>query len=314
MDRYRDRLKKFIEEKYPTLFHDIDLFIDVLSERPLKAIVVNKRLVDDPALLKHYFNDNDKEFIEVSWSQHIFYSRSLNLGRDILYHLGLYYIMGLVNTVYPLLLPNMKYKLIIDLAASPGGKTFLISNHLYPYKPLIIANEPSQKRIPSLLSNIDRLQIDNVIVTRYSGENFPNLDDVSLVVFDAPCTNANLFYKNPSNVLQNLYSRVNYFSRIQKRVIKNTYEILESGGLLIYSTCTFTVEECEEVVDYGIKLGFKVVKPRNIPFKYKWGISEWNGRSFDRGVRETIRISPELNRESYHGNIGLIYLAILRKP
>jgi len=221
--------------------------------------------------------------------------------------------MDFVNAVYPSLIPDIKYKLVIDLAASPGGKTFLISNHLYPYKPLIVANEPSQKRISSLISNIDRLQIDNVVITRYRGESFPKVDGTDLVIFDAPCSNANLFYKNPSNVLYNLYNRVGYFSGIQKKVIRNMYRTLEPGGLLIYSTCTFTVEECEEVVDYAIKLGFKSIRPTDIPFEYKPGILEWNGKSFDKSVEYSVRISPELNHSLYTGNIGLMYLALLRK-
>jgi len=136
---------------------------------------------------------------------------------------------------------------------------------------------------------------------------------IDLVIFDAPCSNANLFYKTPSKVLYNLYNRVSYFSRMQKKIIRNIYKILEPGGLLIYSTCTFTIEECEEVVDYAIELGFDVIKPANIPFQFKRGISEWNGRSFDRRVEHSVRISPEINKNSYAGNIGLLYLAVLKR-
>jgi len=313
MKSYGKELFSLIAKKYSTLIDDIKFFVDVLSRRPLKAIVINKRLTNDPAyvieLLKSY------NPIPVKWSNYIYYSTNERLGNNLLHHLGLYYVMDLVNTILPLVLSNKDtfFPLIVDVSASPGGKTYLFSNRLYPDKPLIIANEPFKSRVPALLSNINRLLLDNVIVTRYRGESFPRVNGLKFILFDAPCSSANLFYKNPRIVLDNISSKVRYLSKTQKRIIKNLYKILEPGGLVIYSTCTFTVEECEEVIDYALRIGFDIIKPSLTYLKYQNGIEEWNGKVFDSRVKYSVRIMPHINYELYHGNIGLLYLAILRR-
>ncbi|RLG60150.1 hypothetical protein DRN87_04580 [Candidatus Geothermarchaeota archaeon] len=286
---------------------------EVLSERPLKSAILNKRLITNRDLITNILKESYPDLKCISYGRQDACMTRYNIGSHLFHHMGLYYITNYVNSLYPILINLDRVNgIVLDISAAPGGKTFLISNYLYPDKPLIIANDPYKRRLSRLTSNINRLGLDNVIVTSYMGEDFPLIDDIKLIIFDAPCTSIDQFYKNPDDVLKNLRN-INKYVRIQRSILKRMYEVLSVDGILVYSTCTLTIEECEEVAEYGIKLGLKVLKPKNIPAKYYKGVTEWNNKKYDSSISNTVKILPDLNYKQYSGNIGLLYIAVFKK-
>ncbi|MGX7776801.1 RsmF rRNA methyltransferase first C-terminal domain-containing protein [Streptococcus pluranimalium] len=144
--------------------------------------------------------------------------------------------------------PGMK---VLDLAAAPGGKT----THLLSYlnnTGLLISNEINTKRSKILTENVERFGARNVLVTNESAERlakiFPSYFD--LIVFDGPCSGEGMFRKDPEAVK---YWHKDYskdLASLQKSILSDALAMLAPGGELVYSTCTWSPEENEEVVEW----------------------------------------------------------------
>ncbi|AUW96570.1 RsmF rRNA methyltransferase first C-terminal domain-containing protein [Streptococcus pluranimalium] len=144
--------------------------------------------------------------------------------------------------------PGMK---VLDLAAAPGGKT----THLLSYlnnTGLLISNEINTKRSKILTENVERFGARNVLVTNESAERlakiFPSYFD--LIVFDGPCSGEGMFRKDPE---AEKYWHKDYpkeLASLQKSILSDALAMLAPGGELVYSTCTWSPEENEEVVEW----------------------------------------------------------------
>ena len=172
---------------------------------------------------------------------------------------------------------------VLDLAAAPGGK----STHLLSYLEntgLLVSNEISSKRSKILVENIERFGARNVVVTNESADRlatvFPGYFD--MIVLDAPCSGEGMFRKDPAAMD---YWDKNYPARcaqLQKEILVSALTMLAPGGQLVYSTCTWSPEENEEVVawlleEYDLEL---------LP------IEKINGMVDGIGYPETARMYP----------------------
>ncbi|WP_438832704.1 RsmF rRNA methyltransferase first C-terminal domain-containing protein [Streptococcus pluranimalium] len=144
--------------------------------------------------------------------------------------------------------PGMK---VLDLAAAPGGKT----THLLSYlnnTGLLISNEINTKRSKILVENVERFGARNVLVTNESAERlakiFPSYFD--LIVFDGPCSGEGMFRKDPEAVKYWHKDYPKELSNLQKSILSDALAMLAPGGELVYSTCTWSPEENEEVVEW----------------------------------------------------------------
>ena len=173
---------------------------------------------------------------------------------------------------------------VLDLAAAPGGK----STHLLSYLEntgLLVSNEISSKRSKILVENIERFGARNVVVTNESADRlatvFPGYFD--MIVLDAPCSGEGMFRKDPAAMD---YWDKHYPARcaqLQKEILVSAMAMLAPGGQLVYSTCTWSPEENEEVVawlleNYNLEL---------VP------IDKINGMVAGIGYPETARMYPQ---------------------
>ncbi|MGQ7660152.1 RsmF rRNA methyltransferase first C-terminal domain-containing protein [Streptococcus suis] len=143
---------------------------------------------------------------------------------------------------------------VLDLAAAPGGK----STHLLSYLDntgLLVSNEISTKRSKILAENIERFGARNVIVTNESADRlakvFPSYFD--MIVLDAPCSGEGMFRKD-SDAIQ--YWSADYPAQcaaLQREILESAIEMLAPQGQLIYSTCTWSPEENEEIVAWLVE-------------------------------------------------------------
>ncbi len=139
---------------------------------------------------------------------------------------------------------------VLDLAAAPGGK----STHLLSYLEntgLLVSNEISNKRAKILAENIERFGARNVVVTNESADRlekvFPGYFD--MIVLDAPCSGEGMFRKDPMrfNIGPNI---IQHNVQAYKEILESALNMLAPDGQLIYSTCTWSPEENEEVVTW----------------------------------------------------------------
>lgn len=135
---------------------------------------------------------------------------------------------------------------ILDMAAAPGGKSCFIAERMKGDGTLI-ANERSHKRISSLIHNLMRHGIQNVIVTQQDA-SIININDLDRIILDAPCSGDGLIVSKPrrrkSKTLANSYS----MQKIQVSMLSNALSLLNSDGICIYSTCSLNTIENEGVI------------------------------------------------------------------
>jgi 16S rRNA (cytosine1407-C5)-methyltransferase len=134
--------------------------------------------------------------------------------------------------------------LVLDMAASPGGKTTQLAE-MYP-NALIVANEIDKTRMPQLLENIERMGSDNVAVTNYSGAFFAGAGEIfDRILLDAPCSGEGIAHKAPESLEYWNLKNVKKIAGIQTRLLSAALDTLAVGGVMVYSTCTLNKLENE---------------------------------------------------------------------
>ncbi|MDE6189256.1 MAG: RsmF rRNA methyltransferase first C-terminal domain-containing protein, partial [Clostridia bacterium] len=140
--------------------------------------------------------------------------------------------------------------MVLDLCAAPGGKSTQIAAKLNSTG-LLIANEIIPSRAKILSQNIERMGVKNCIVLNESpkslADRFCGIFDKILV--DAPCSGEGMFRKNPSAIDEWSEDNVAACKQRQLDILEQAATMLKSGGRMVYSTCTFSLEENEEVID-----------------------------------------------------------------
>ena len=174
-------------------------------------------------------------------------------GKDPLYHVGLYYIQ---EPSASMVLYDVDIKaddIVLDMCASPGGKTAAVLFSLKKeHGGFLVSNEIDFSRAKVLSSNIERLGFDNVAITCSDSEKLANkfVNYFDKIIVDAPCSGEGMFRKSEEARLQWNTNLVASLSKLQKKLVEDAYFMLKDGGVLVYSTCTFSKEEDEEVVNY----------------------------------------------------------------
>ncbi len=140
---------------------------------------------------------------------------------------------------------------VLDLAAAPGGKT----THLLSYlnnTGLLVSNEISNKRSKILVENVERFGARNVIVTNESSQRLAKCFNsfFDLIVFDGPCSGEGMFRKDPQAIQYWHKDYPTECAQLQRDILKEAIKMLAHGGILVYSTCTWSPEENEEVVNW----------------------------------------------------------------
>ncbi len=226
-------------------------------------------------------------------------------GATLEHSLGYYYVQDLSSIIPALLLDPKPGDVVLDMAAAPGSKTSLMAE-LMKNEGTIVANDINENRIKALAGNIERLGITNVVLIRGNGEskNFKMLFDK--ILLDAPCTGEGTFRKNPKERMPNLSAHIR-MSKIQKRMMQNAVRHLKEGGTLVYSTCTFSPLENEEIVRFGVEeLGLKI-KEINLSVPHEKGVKGWKDWNFGDVWKNMIRIYPHLL------DTGGMVIAVLKK-
>ena len=147
--------------------------------------------------------------------------------------------------------------IIVDMCSAPGGKTTHIAQ-LLNGRGVIYAFDRREKKVRRVEEEIKRMKLKNVIVSiadsRYLHKDFPWLK-ADKVILDPPCSSIGV---RPKLYDKKTYDDVIRLAEYQKQFIKVAYEILRKNGLLVYSTCTITIEENEEIIRYALTLGMEI--------------------------------------------------------
>lgn len=230
---------------------------------PLKKTIVNGQLSivnSQSASSKHQQPIHHSAFTihsPVPWSSYGYYlSERPSFTLDPLLHAGAYYVheassmfleqalMQCVDLTAPLL--------VLDLCAAPGGKSTLLQS-MISKDSLLVSNEVIQTRVHILKENMIKWGGGNVVVTHNDPGNFSKLNGLfDVLVVDAPCSGSGLFRRDAEAIKEWSEENVQLCSQRQQRILADAWNCLKEDGVLIYSTCSYSFEEDEEILDWLI--------------------------------------------------------------
>lgn len=221
------------------------------------------------------------ELKEVPWCGQGFYydGRKEQPAKHPFYHAGLYYIQEPSAMLPASLLPVEPGDKVLDLCAAPGGKSTQISGKLQG-KGLLVSNDISISRAKALVKNLEMAGVSNAVVTSEKPEKlasvFPEFFDKVLV--DAPCSGEGMFRKNPLMVKDYEERGVEYYAPLQKEIVRQAITMLKPGGVMVYSTCTFSPEENEGLVNWVLENFEDISVEEGISFTGRdFGHPDWLG-------------------------------------
>jgi 16S rRNA C967 or C1407 C5-methylase (RsmB/RsmF family)/NOL1/NOP2/fmu family ribosome biogenesis protein len=213
----------------------------------------------------------------VPWNDKGFYLEERpNFTHDVLFQAGCYYVQEagsmFIEHALRSCIDFSKQLVAIDVCASPGGKSTLL-NSLLNDDSVLVANEVAKPRAEVLSQNLTKWGTSNVIVTNNDPAAFSEMENVfDVMLIDAPCSGSGLFRKQHDAVDEWSLDNVNLCSQRQKRILSDMVGSLNSNGVLVYSTCSYSQEENEMIVDWLIS-EFPLESVQ-IPIEVKWSIVE----------------------------------------
>lgn len=240
----------FIERMQSLLGDAFPAYLAAMSEPPSRALHLNTAKASTEALapIKHALSP-------IPYAYDGFYvDSSEKLGNHPLHHAGVFYLQE-PSAMMPVAAAQIKRGVrVLDLCASPGGKSTQLANRIGE-EGLLVSNEIVSARCATLAGNMERMGIRNAVVTNTDaktlGEAFPAYFDVILA--DAPCSGEGMFRKMPEAADEWTSALPVSCAERQRDILSQILPALRPGGLLIYSTCTFSPEENEEIVSYLLK-------------------------------------------------------------
>ena len=239
---FLDRMKSILGDEFEDFNASLNLPIQ-------KSIYVNENKIS----VEKFKCVADFKLDQIPYEKAGFYVDNEKRGRHILHHAGAFYMqepsaMFTINSIKF----NGDEK-VLDMCAAPGGKTIQIANRIP--NGVLISNEYVKSRAEILFSNVERMGLKNVIITNETPANLAEAygDCFDVVVVDAPCSGEGMFRRG-EEVTEQWYPEINEMCAMrQLEILEHADKTLKQGGRLIYSTCTYSVLENENVVRKFLK-------------------------------------------------------------
>lgn len=243
-------------------------FIEAMEKTRPTTIRVNtlkvKRRDLVQALVKRGMNIEPLE----KWSKvglQVFES-NVPIAGTIEYLAGYYMLQAAASFLPVMALAPQEKERILDMSAAPGGKTTYIAQ-LMKNTGVIFANDVSEARCKSLNANIQRLGVTNCVVTNYDGTGYEKvMRNFDRVLLDAPCTGTGIISRDKSIKSSKHYDDIQRATQLQRSLILSAIDACKVGGYIVYSTCSFLVEEDEAIVSYALSKRDVEIVEMGLPF------------------------------------------------
>ena len=201
------------------------------------------------------FQNSKFKISNIPWTQFGFYlAERPSFTFDPLFHAGCYYVQEassmFLEQVLKQTIDLSKPLKILDLAAAPGGKSTHIQS-LISKDSLLVSNEVIRNRSNILKDNIIKWGSDNVVVTNNDPKEFARLENYfDVIVVDAPCSGSGLFRRDEEAIGEWSLNNVRLCAQRQQRILADVWPSLKKDGILIYSTCSYSKEEDEDILEW----------------------------------------------------------------
>ena len=148
---------------------------------------------------------------------------------------------------------------ILDVCSAPGGKTVHLAE-LMQNEGHIIGADIHEHKIELIEKNAKRLGAsivegrlqDGMLINEDWKEKFDK------ILLDAPCSGLGIIKRKPDIRYAKDETAIRDINNIQRKLLKNAINYLKKDGILVYSTCTLTQEENQNMVEYALSLGLQL--------------------------------------------------------
>jgi len=254
----------------------------------------------------------------VPWCEEGFFvdrvDREVALGKDLLHLLGHTYMQEAASMLPVALLDPQPGDMVLDMSAAPGSKTTQVAAMLQG-SGVIVANDVQEKRLWTLKSSLHRCGVTNVLVTKKVGQWFARhmTERFDRVLCDAPCTAQGTSRKDSDALLYSSEENVGKMAKLQRELLESAIHAAKVGGVIVYSTCTLTPEENEEVIASVLNKFSNQLEPLALGLQMKEALSK--GLEDSAKVQQAIGVKefPAIRLWPQTYNTEGFFSAALRK-
>jgi NOL1/NOP2/sun family putative RNA methylase len=275
-------------EKYQDIITDFEAFKEECQKEPISTIRRNdiKAREDFEEKLAEDF-----EFEQASWNPKVYRLKDEKKpGKSMLHWRGEYYVQEESAAVPVTILDLRPGDHVLDMCAAPGGKTTQIADRI-ENEGLVVANEVSDQRMKSLHANIYRTGSFSVNALNRDGRRIPEDREFDKVLVDAPCSGeGNNCRREEEDMASEQESKD--LSKLQLDLLEKAFALTREGGKVVYSTCTFSPYENENVVNQALVNNDVALERVDLEFEHERGLKSFQGLEFGSEMSKTVRIYP----------------------
>ncbi|XP_047344463.1 25S rRNA (cytosine-C(5))-methyltransferase nop2 [Vespa velutina] len=240
----------------------------------------------------------------------VVYSSQVPMGATPEYLAGYYIIQGASSFLPVMALDPKENERILDMCAAPGGKSSHIAA-LMKNTGILLSNDINQDRIKAIVGNFHRLGIANSIICSYDGRKLSSIiKGFDRVLLDAPCTGTGVVAKDPSVKTNKDEIDVQRCCTLQRELLLAAIDCVnarsESGGIIVYSTCSVLPEENEWIIDFALKKRDVKLVPTGLEFGAD-GFTNYRQYRFHPSLKLSKRFYPHAH------NMDGFFVAKLKK-
>lgn len=255
-ERFTERMKELLGAEY-------EEFLACYQQEKKQGLRVNTAKIS----VEDFLKITPFSLIPIPWTQNgFFYREEDQVTKHPHYYAGLYYVQEPSAMVPAGRLPVEMGDRVLDLCAAPGGKATELGARLNGTG-MLVANDLSASRAGALVKNLELFGIRNAFVTAEAPEKLlerfgPFFDKI---LVDAPCSGEGMFRKAPGLIKSWEERGPEYYAPLQRQILSCAVEMLRPGGMLLYSTCTFSPEENERVIAGTLERfpDLELIRPQN---------------------------------------------------
>lgn len=317
------KIKPFFVKRYQSILGDrYDEFIKYSFTYIRKCLRVNTIKISVEKLKKR-LEDQGWVLKPIPWCKEGFFVQGhktldrYDIGNLTEHALGYFYIQESASMIPPVVLfsdlknakdDQLDDLKVLDLCAAPGSKTSQLAQYM-KNKGILIANDVEGSRLKPLNMNLQRMGISNTLITLNAFQEHkksprprnPFKKDYpqgffDRILVDAPCSGTGTIRR--SFKVLTMYSKglVQRMSSVQKSLIKQAFEMLKPGGIMVYSTCSQEPQENEEVVSHLLDIYQNAeLLDINLDIKRSKAITEFEDKKYNKQIKKVLRIYPQDN-------------------
>lgn len=236
--KYEEKMRNLLQE-------DFDKYIKSFEEKNYQGLRANTLKISKEELR----NLLGYSLEDVSWCETGFYYENERPAKSPYYNAGLFYIQEPSAMSTGAMLHIEKGDKVLDMCAAPGGKSTQVASKL-GLSGVLVTNDISATRCKALLKNIELNGVTNAIVTNETPKKLASKFKgyFNKIIVDAPCSGEGMFRKDKEAIKSWETHKTEFCCSLQREILHYAKDMLDDGGIIAYSTCTFAPEENEQMI------------------------------------------------------------------